>query len=97
MLSPIPASTLEGGHSAAAIFFEMVKINPFSDEQLKTFAGKHIHAHSLDAILAPTLVYAYGVTNDLTIIGRLLSLCVASRLAGRRLRGLRLVRGRLLL
>jgi hypothetical protein len=49
----------------------MVKIAPFSDTELTTLAGKHIHAHSLDAILAPTLVYAYGVTNDLTIIGRL--------------------------
>jgi Putative MetA-pathway of phenol degradation len=70
-IATISASTLEQGHSAAAIFFEMVKINPFSDTELKTFAGKHIHAHSLDAILAPTLIYAYGVTNDLTIIGRL--------------------------
>ncbi len=69
-IATIPATTLEEGHSAAAIFFEMVKIDAFSDAQLKTFAGRHIHAHSLDAILAPTLVYAYGVTNDLTIIGR---------------------------
>ena len=70
-IATIPATTLEEGHSAAAIFFEMVKINAFSDAELKTFAGRHIHAHSLDAILAPTLIYAYGVTNDLTIIGRL--------------------------
>lgn len=67
----ISASTLEQGHSAAAVFLEMVKIDAFSDAQLKTFAGQHIHAHSLDAILAPTLVYAYGVTNDLTLIARL--------------------------
>ena len=51
-----------------ALFFEMVKIRAFSDAQLKTFAGQHIHAHSIDAILAPSLVYAYGVTKDLTII-----------------------------
>jgi hypothetical protein len=70
-IATIPATTLEEGRSAAAVFFEMVKIAPFSDAELKTFAGQHIHAHSLDAILAPTLIYAYGVTNDLTIIGRL--------------------------
>ena len=70
-IATIPATTLEQGQSAAAVFFEMVKISPFSDAELKTFAGQHIHAHSMDAILAPTLVYAYGVTNNLTIIGRL--------------------------
>jgi hypothetical protein len=70
-IATISASTLEEGGSAAAVFFEMVKIDAFSDAQLKTFAGQHIHVHSLDAILAPTLVYAYGVTNDLTVIARL--------------------------
>jgi hypothetical protein len=70
-IATIPATTLERGHSAAAVFLEMVKIDPFSDAQLKTFAGQHIHAHSMDAIMAPTLIYAYGVTNDLTVIGRL--------------------------
>jgi hypothetical protein len=68
-IATITATTLEEGHSAAAVFFEMVKINPLSDAQLKTFAGQGVH--SMDAILAPTLVYAYGITNDLTIIGRL--------------------------
>ena len=70
-IATIWASTLEQGHSAAAVVFEMIKISPFSDAELKAFAGKHIHAHSLDAILAPTLIYAYGVTNDLTVIARL--------------------------
>jgi Putative MetA-pathway of phenol degradation len=70
-IGTISATTLDRGQSAAAIFFEMVKINAFSDAQLKAFAGKHIHAHSIDAILAPTLVYAYGVTNDLTVSARL--------------------------
>lgn len=70
-IATISATTLAQGQSAAAIFFEMVKIDPFSDAQLKAFAAKHIHAHSLNAILAPTLVYAYGVTNDLTVSARL--------------------------
>jgi Putative MetA-pathway of phenol degradation len=69
-IGTISATTLDQGQGAAALFFEMVKIDAFTDAQLKTFAGKHIHAHSLDAILAPTLVYAYGVTKDFTIIGR---------------------------
>ncbi len=70
-ISTMSASTLEAGQSAAGIFFEMVGIDPFSDAQLATFAGQHIHAHSLDAILAPTLVYAYGLTGDLTLSVRL--------------------------
>ncbi|HJU31286.1 MAG TPA: transporter, partial [Hyphomicrobiaceae bacterium] len=70
-IATISASTLEQGASAAGIFFEMVKISPFSDAQLETFAGQHVHVHSLDAILAPTLVYAYGVTRNLTVSVRL--------------------------
>lgn len=70
-IATISASTLEQGTSAAAVFFEMVKVDPFGDPQLQSFAGQHLHVHSLDAILAPTLVYAYGVTNDLTVIARL--------------------------
>ena len=49
----------------------MINIDAFSDAQLKAFAGQHLHVHSLDAILAPSLIYAYGVTNDLTVIARL--------------------------
>jgi len=70
-IATVSASTLEAGQGTAGIFFEMVKIGPFSDAQLAAFAGQHIHAHSLDAILAPTLVYAYGVTSDLTVSARL--------------------------
>lgn len=70
-IATIPATTLEQGSSAAAVYFEMVKVDPFSDAQLQAFAGQHLHVHSLDAILAPTLVYAYGLTNDLTVIARL--------------------------
>ena len=70
-IATISASTLEAGESSAGVFFEMVKIDPFSDAQLKTFAGLGIHVHSLDAILAPSLVYAYGVTSDLTVSARL--------------------------
>ena len=70
-INTISASTLGQGQSAAAIMFEMIKIDPFSDAQLADFAGKHIHAHSLDAILVPSLAFAYGITNDLMISARL--------------------------
>ena len=59
----IPGTTLEQGQSAAAIVFEFQKFNPLSDAQL-TVPG---HPHSLDAILAPSLVYSYGITNDLML------------------------------
>jgi hypothetical protein len=65
------ATTLDQGQSVAGIVVEMVKLDAFSDAQLIDFASKHIHAHSLDAILAPSLVFAYGLTNDLTISARL--------------------------
>jgi hypothetical protein len=70
-IATISATTLDQGQSVAGIVFEMVKISPFSDTQLKSLAGQHIHAHSLDAILAPSLVFAYGLTSDLTISARL--------------------------
>ena len=68
-INTISATTLEQGQSAAAIFFEIVRMNPFSDAEL-TAPGTH-HPHSLDAILAPSLSYAYGVTKDLTVSARL--------------------------
>jgi hypothetical protein len=70
-IGTISATTLEQGQSVAGIVFEMVKMDTFSDAQLKDFAGKHIHAHGLDAILAPSLVFAYGLTRDLTLSARL--------------------------
>lgn len=70
-IATLAATTLDKGQSVAGIVFEMVKMNTFSNAQLVDFAGKHIHAHGLDAILAPSLVYAYGVTRDLTVSARL--------------------------
>jgi Putative MetA-pathway of phenol degradation len=68
-INTVSATTLEQGQSAAAIFFEIVRMNPFSDAEL-TAPGTH-HPHSLDAILAPSLSYAYGLTKDLTVSARL--------------------------
>jgi hypothetical protein len=63
----IPATTLEKGHSSAAVVLEYIKLDALSDAMLKA----NPHAHSLDAILAPSLLYAYGVTDDLTLSLRL--------------------------
>lgn len=70
-INTISATTLAQGQSAAAIFFEVVRIKPFTDAELVSYAAQHIHAHSLDVILAPALSYSYGVTNDFTISARL--------------------------
>jgi hypothetical protein len=63
----IPATTLEKGQASAAVVFEYIKLDALSDAMLKA----NPHAHSLDAILAPSLLYAYGVTDDLTLSLRL--------------------------
>jgi Putative MetA-pathway of phenol degradation len=70
-IATISATTLEKGETVAGIVFETVKFNAFSDAQLGSFAGQHLHVHSLDAILVPSLVFAYGLTSDLTISARL--------------------------
>lgn len=67
----ISAGTLGEGQSSVAVMFEMTGIGAFSDAQLIDFASKHIHAHSLDAIVAPSIAVAYGITNDLMISARL--------------------------
>ena len=70
-INTISATTLAQGQSAAAIFFEVVRIKPFTDAELVGYAAQHVHAHSLDVILAPALSYSYGVTNDFTVSARL--------------------------
>jgi outer membrane putative beta-barrel porin/alpha-amylase len=70
-IATISATTLEKGTGVAGIVFETVHIDAFSDSQLVGFATNHVHAHSLDTILAPSLVLAYGLTNDFTISARL--------------------------
>jgi len=62
----IPGATLDKGESSAAVVFEFLKFNALSDAQLSVPG----HPHSLDAILAPSLLYAYGVTTDLTVSAR---------------------------
>lgn len=63
----IPCTTLEKGHGSAAVVFEYLRFNALSDAQLSVPG----HPHSLDAILAPSLLYSYGITDDLTLTLRL--------------------------
>ena len=63
----IPGTTLEKGHSSAAVVFEYISLNALSDAQLSVPG----HPHSLDAIFAPSLLYSYGITDDLTLTLRL--------------------------
>jgi hypothetical protein len=63
----IPATTLEKGHTVAGIVVEAINLNPLAPEQL---AG-HPHPHSLEGIFATSLVFAHGITDDLTLSLRL--------------------------
>jgi len=66
-IATIPATTLEKGQSAAGVVVEAIGLDPLAPEQL---AG-HPHPHSLEGIFATSLVYAYGITDDLTLSLRL--------------------------
>ena len=63
----IPGTTLEKGRGSAAVVFEFIGLNALSDAQLSVPG----HPHSLDAIFAPSLLYSYGITDDLTLTLRL--------------------------
>src|SRR3954471_20319375 len=67
----ISASTLEQGQSAAALFFEYSKLGALSDATLINGALSGGHVHSLRTIETAALLYAYGLTNDLTVSARL--------------------------
>jgi len=63
----VPGTTLDRGESSAAVVFEYLRFNRLSDAQL----GQPGHPHSIDAILAPSLLYSYGITHDLMLSLRL--------------------------
>ena len=67
----ISAATLAAGQSSIAVMLELTRIGAFSDAQLASFASRHVHAHSMDAIVAPSLAVAYGITDDLMLSARL--------------------------
>jgi len=67
----ISASTLEAGHGAVAFLYEYLKFGGLGDSDLIDAAGKHIHAHSIDAIRSTSLSAAYGVTDDFMVSVRI--------------------------
>ena len=66
-IATISATTLEKGQSVAGVVVEAISLDPLAPEQL---AG-HPHPHSLEGIFATSLVYAYGITDNLTLSLRL--------------------------
>ncbi|MCB1503488.1 MAG: transporter [Hyphomicrobiaceae bacterium] len=70
-INVISATTLEQGQGAAAVLFELIKLGALGNDSLETLAGNHIHAHSIDRIVSPSVVLAYGLLNDLTVSVRL--------------------------
>jgi hypothetical protein len=63
----ISATPLDKGRSVAGIVVEAISLDPLALEQL----GGHPHPHSLDGIFATSLVFAHGITDDLTLSLRL--------------------------
>jgi len=61
------ATTLDKGQSVAGIVVEFISLDPLPLNKL----GGHPHPHNLDGIYSTSLVYAYGITNDLTLSLRL--------------------------
>jgi hypothetical protein len=66
-IATVSATTLEKGHSVAGVVVEAIGLDPLTLDQM----GGHPHPHSLEGIFATSLVYAYGVTDNLTLSLRL--------------------------
>jgi hypothetical protein len=63
----IPATTLEEGHFAMAVWYEYVRLGGLNDADLLNAAASHIHAHSIKTIESAVATFAYGVTDDFMI------------------------------
>jgi len=66
-ITTIQATTAAQGTFIAGVNLQYVDFEQFSDAELADFAGRHIHAHSADYLLSPSLTAAYGVTDDFTV------------------------------
>jgi hypothetical protein len=66
-ITTIQATTAEQGAFIAGINLQYVGVDEFTDTELETLAGNHIHGHSADYVLSPSLGLAYGVTDDFTL------------------------------
>lgn len=65
------AATLPEGKFALGLTNEYIQSDRFSDSQLITFSGQHVHAHSADWMLTTSLGMSYGVTENLMLSLRL--------------------------
>lgn len=77
-INTISAATLAQGSGVIGIAVDYTSLDALSDDVLEHAAlhaheegEDHAHVHSLDSITAPSLNFAYGLTNDLTIAVRL--------------------------
>lgn len=77
-INTISASTLPPGMSVVSVVYERMDIDPLSDAALAEGAAHaaehgedHAHVHSLDSITSPSLNFAYGLTDDITLSVRL--------------------------
>ncbi len=76
-INTISATTLPAGMSGIAIVYDRIGLDALSDATLigaaeaAAAAGEHAHVHSIKTIASPSLNYAYGLTNDLTVAVRL--------------------------
>ena len=66
-IATIPATTLPQGATAIGLWVEYVKSKRLSDEELQSRAARGIDAHSTDYLFSPSLIAAYGVTDDFTL------------------------------
>jgi hypothetical protein len=66
-IATISATTLEKGQSVAGVVVEFISLDQLSLDQMHG----HPHPHSLDGIYSTSLVFAYGITNDLSLSLRL--------------------------
>jgi hypothetical protein len=66
-ISTIPATTLPKGVFGFGMRAEYVETDRYGDMELEQLAGRHIHAHSADFLLSPSISVVYGVTEDLTL------------------------------
>jgi len=66
-IATIPATPLPQGATAVGLWVEYVKTKRLSDEELQSRAARGIDAHSTDYLFSPSLIAAYGVTDDFTL------------------------------
>ncbi|MGZ9096677.1 MAG: transporter [Micavibrio sp.] len=66
-ITTVQAATIPEGTLALGLTSEYIHSDRFSDSELVTLAGNHVHAHSADWILTTAFGASYGLTNDLTL------------------------------